>query len=359
MFEFKVTEKLSERGRKGIFTTPHGEIHTPVFMPVGTNATVKSLSPADLESIGAQIILSNNYHLFLRPGSDIINQLGGIHRFMNWPKAILTDSGGFQAWSLGEKKAGLVNITDAGISFKSHLDGSSHFWSPQDAIKSQLLIGADIIMALDHCTSDEASFSEAQDALVRTHTWLSRCKAEWLTGDPHTQALFGIVQGSLHRDLRRESAEFIVDQDLPGIAVGGETIGYNMEGTEQVMDWIEDLLPQDKPRYAMGLGLRPSDLVRAIKAGFDMFDCVAPTRLARNGALYVSPEISSNERIDISKSKFELDQNPPDPACDCSTCLNFTRAYLHHLFKSRELLYYRLSSLHNLRFMIRTASNVQ
>lgn len=327
--------------KTGIITTGHGQIQTPVFMPVGTNATVKSLSPEDLASIGAQIILANNYHLFLRPGSENIQKLGGIHKFMNWNKPVLTDSGGFQVWSLKGK------YSDDGVEFKSNIDGKSFFWTPEDAIKSQIQIGSDIIMALDVCTPDKASHVETKKAMNITHDWLKRCKK--VAGDT---TLFGIIQGGLHKNLRIESAKFVVDQNLPGIAVGGETIGYNMDGTEEVMSWIKDLLPKDKPIYAMGLGLRPSDLVRAVKAGFDMFDCVAPTRLARNGALYSSD--SPTERIDISKSIYALDENPIDNCCDCPTCKTYSRAYLHHLFKCKELLFYRLASMHNLRVMIRT-----
>lgn len=356
MIGFKTTGLLPGRGRTGILTTPHGDIRTPVFMPVGTNATVKSLSPTDLESIGAQIILANNYHLYLRPGSQNVAALGGIHKFMAWDKPVLTDSGGFQIFSLAKS---LVKTSPDGISFKSHLDGSSHFWTPEDAIASQELIGADIIMPLDICTPDASSHSEAKMSLDITQDWLVRCKAEWQKtrrSPPSPQALFGIIQGGLHKNLRREAAKFIANLDLPGIAVGGETIGYNMSGTAQVADWMMDLLPADKPRYAMGVGLVPSDLARAVSMGFDMFDCVAPTRLARNGTLYSSG--SPTEKIDISKSQFKLDANPIDSACDCPTCQKFTRAYLHHLFKSRELLYYRLASLHNLRTMIRTLENL-
>ena len=320
-----------------IIKTKHGDIQTPVFMPVGTNATVKSLSPEDLKEIGSQIILANNYHLFLRPGSENVESMGGIHQFMNWDKPILTDSGGFQVWSLGAK------YNEEGVKFQNI------FWTPEDAIQSQLKIGADIIMAFDICTPDEASHSETKKAMQITHDWLVRCKTA-----AKDATLFGIIQGAMHKDLRRDSAKFVVDQDLPGIAVGGETIGYNMDGTEEVMSWISDILPKDKPKYAMGLGSKPSDIKRAIKAGFDMFDCVAPTRLARHGALYNCE--SKTEMIDISKSIYKLDKNPIDPLCDCSTCKNYTRAYLHHLFKCRELLFYRLASIHNLRVMIRTAS---
>lgn len=377
MFEFTVTSKLPGLGRTGIFNTPHGQISTPVFMPVGTNATVKSLSPHDLIQLDAQIILSNNYHLYLRPGSKQIAAFGGLHKFMHWSRPLLTDSGGFQLWSLGSEKAGLIKISDQGIEFKSHLDGSRHFWTPEAAIRSQIQIGADIIMAFDQATSDQASFSEAKTALNRTNSWLSRCvnslpspndKPNSATANP--QALFGIIQGALHKNLRREAAEFVVNQNLPGIAVGGETIGYNMAGTEQVMSWIGDLLPSGRPRYAMGLGLRPSDLIRAVLVGFDMFDCVAPTRLARNGALYTGKVVFSSkiprfesespaERLDISNSRFASDQNPPDPDCDCYTCQNYTRAYLHHLFKNRELLYYRLGSIHNLRMMVNVTTSLK
>lgn len=368
MFEFQVHGALPGKGRVGSFSTPHGIIHTPVFMPVGTAATVKSLSPDDLETVGAQIILANNYHLYLRPGSDRISQLGGIHEFMNWPHPVLTDSGGFQIWSLGQEKAGLIKISEDGISFKSHLDGSTHVWSPETAIMSQIKIGADIIMAFDQCTSDQAPKKEAEAAMLLTHKWLERSIATWKSASA-SQALFGIIQGAMHEDLRRRSAECIVSHDLPGIAVGGETIGYNMEGTETVMTWIEHLLPPDKPRYAMGLGLRPSDIVRAILAGFDMFDCVGPTRLARNGALYTGQVVwsegiprfessSPTERIDIAHSRYADDISPIDPGCDCYTCSSFSRAYLHHLFRSKELLYYRLASIHNLRMMIKTARDV-
>lgn len=370
MFEFKITGKLFGRGRTGVFSTPHGDIHTPVFMPVGTHASVKSLHPAELENIGAQIILANNYHLFLRPGSDIIAKMGGLHAFMNWDKPILTDSGGFQVWSLGK----LTKIRDYGVEFRSHLDGSINFLSPETAIDSEVKLGADIIMAFDQCTSDTANRDEARKAMALTHDWLIRSIKEWQKHEASLpagrQALFGIIQGALHEDLRRESAEFIVKQNLPGIAIGGETIGYNMAGTQTVLDWISDLIPENKPRYTMGLGAKPSDVLAAISLGVDMFDCVAPTRLARNGALYTGKTIfkndrcyfeseSENERINIENKRFETDTNPIDPDCDCSTCKNFSRAYLHHLFRSKELLYYSLASVHNLRMMIRTVEDAK
>jgi queuine tRNA-ribosyltransferase len=323
-----------------IIKTPHGDIQTPVFMPVGTNATVKSLSPEDLKEIGAQIILANNYHLFLKPGSENIQKLGGIHKFMNWDRPILTDSGGFQVQSLNCK------ISEDGVEFTSPLDGGTkHFFTPESATQSQIQIGADIIMAFDDSTG-------TKEAMVRTHRWLVRCKK--VMGDA---TLFGIIQGGNSRDLRRESAKFVIDQDLPGIAIGGATIGSNAAETAETIGFIRDLLPKNKPLYAMGVGVRPSDLISVVKVGADMFDCVAPTRLARCGLLYNCE--SKTERIDISQSKFKLDKNPIDPVCDCPTCKTYSRAYLHHLFKCKELLFYRLASMHNLRVMIRTVENLK
>src|SRR3989338_2866159 len=286
-------------------------------MPVGTAATVKSLSRQDLEEIGAQIILANNYHLYLRPGSANVKKLGGIHKFMNWPHPILTDSGGFQVQSLKPK------ITDAGVEFKSHIDGSSQFLSPETATKSQIDIGADIIMAFDHSVPPGATRSYAKQATDRTHKWLVKCKKVWLESlsTSHlalSTVLFGIIQGGEYEDLRRDSAKFVVEQNLPGIAIGGAVIGSNAKQTAETIASVKDLLPKNKPLYAMGVGVRPSDLKSVFAAGADMCDCVAPTRLARCGLLYNLE--SKNERIDISKSKFKLDKNPIDNSCDCPTC---------------------------------------
>lgn len=374
MFEFTVTGKLKGFGRTGIFTTPHGDVHTPVFMPVGTAATVKAVPVDFLDQINSQIILANNYHLFLRPGHELIKHLGGLHQFMNWNKPILTDSGGFQVWSLGQAKAGLAKIDSTGVEFKSHLDGSLHFLTPQLATRSQMHIGADIIMAFDQCTSDTADKTEARQALHLTHHWLDQCIAEYNRYDcisPSSQlpqALFGIIQGAMHEDLRIEAVQNIVSKKLAGIAIGGETIGYNMEGTAAVLDWIRPYLPEDKPRYTMGLGLKPSDLLKAISLGVDMFDCVAPTRMARNGALYTGKVVvdnnhyhfeseTENERINIGNSRFIKDTKPIDPDCDCPVCLHYSRAYLHHLFMTKELLYYTLASIHNLRMMTKTVED--
>jgi queuine tRNA-ribosyltransferase len=369
MFEFKVTKKLLGRGRAGEFVTPHGTIRTPVFMPVGTQASVKAVPTEYLTQVGAQIILANNYHLFLRPGSEIVRDLGGLHKFMNWSGPILTDSGGFQVWSLGQAKDSLVKISEEGVTFTSHIDGSSHFLSPETAIDSQIHLGADIIMAFDQCTPDKAQESAAKDALDLTTRWLGRCTTRWHEhADIQKQALFGIIQGGLYKNLRQEAAKMVIDHNLPGIAIGGETIGYNMDGTEEVMDWLKDLLPEDKPRYTMGVGLRPSDLLRAIASGVDMFDCVAPTRLARNGALFtgqvkvkdgkwIFESESKNERISIGSGQYKLDNKPIDKHCDCPVCKNYSRAYLHHLYKAQELLYYTLASIHNLRMMIKTTED--
>lgn len=328
-----------------IIKTVHGNIQTPVFMPVGTNATVKSLSPEDLKELGAQIILANNYHLFLRPGSENVQKMGGIHQFMNWDRPILTDSGGFQVQTIDCK------ISEDGVEF------GKIFFTPESAIKSQIQIGADIIMAFDDSTG-------TKEAMERTHRWLKRCiktfnttplSPSYVGGGGHQAGsgmMFGIIQGGSDRNLRRESAKFVIDQDLPGIAIGGAAIGSNANETTETIEFVRDLLPKNKPLYAMGVGVRPSDIRSVIKAGADMFDCVAPTRLARCGLLYNCE--SKTERIDISQSKFKLDKNPIDPLCDCSTCKNYTRGYLHHLFKCRELLYYRLASIHNLRIMIRS-----
>lgn len=370
--------------KKHIIHTPHGDIQTPVFMPVGTCATVKSLSREDLESIGAQIILANNYHLYLRPGSKNIAALGGIHQFANWPHPILTDSGGFQVHSLNGQGCTLSAVSDEGVQFTSHLDGTKHFFTPESAIQSQIAIGADIIMALDVCTPNSASHAEAQLAMHRTHNWLVRCKKEWERTGVQTRRiaradtlattwhasthrrrverqskplLFGIIQGGVYKDLRRQSAKFVVDLDLPGIAIGGQSIGSDPKQTAETISYIKDLLPPNKPLYTMGLGVRPSDLVAAVSAGADMFDCVAPTRLARCGLLYNLQ--APNERISIAQSRYKLDQTPIDSTCDCSTCATYPRAYLHHLFKCQELLYYRLASIHNLRTMIRTVEKMK
>jgi len=326
----------------------------PVFMPVGTAASVKSLSPQDLCNIGAEIILANNYHLFLRPGSKTIQQLGGIHQFMHWDKPILTDSGGFQIMSLSKDSVNLCRIDDDGATFKSHLDGGqTHRFTPEIATKSQLQIGSDIIMAFDCPVPEGAGRKNAEICVQRTHNWLKRCVKVWKNSTLFTPQLFGIIQGGIYKDLLKHSTEFVLSQNLPGIAIGGAVVGSEQSQTAETIAYVRSLVPKNIPIYAMGVGVKPSDLTSVFTAGADMCDCVAPTRLARTGYLY-NHEVKT-ERIDISKAKYRLDNNPIDNSCDCSTCAQFTRAYLHHLFKSRELLYYRLASIHNLRVMLKTA----
>ncbi len=357
MFKFTPGSKIIGSGRLGELKTPHGTIKTPVYMPVGTNATVKSLSPEDLETLGAQIILANNYHLYLDPGSKNIAELGGIHRFMNWSHPILTDSGGFQVQSLSRDGVDLCKIKDNGVEFRSHLDGGTlHFFSPEAATESQIDIGADIIMAFDDSTPAQASRQRATVAMDRTHHWLDQCIKTWQKNPSSKQGLFGIIQGGDFPDLRKQSAQYVISAGLPGIAIGGASIGAQAAQTSANIAMVRDLLPKDKPLYAMGVGVKPSDAVAVIAAGADMFDCVAPTRLARCGQLYnLEPK---SEYIDIGKSGFRLDKNPIDNSCDCYTCKNYTRAYLHHLFKSHELLFYRLASIHNLRMMIAAVEKV-
>ncbi len=376
LYQEEHQEKHS-RARTGIMRTDHGDIQTPIFMPVGTQATVKSLDSQDIVDLNAQIVLANTYHLHLRPGEDLIDQAGGLHRFMNLNKPILTDSGGFQVFSLGaqrdksgENKEKLVTIDEDGVTFRSHIDGSSHRFTPESAITTQQKLGADIIMAFDECTPDSASVEYATKAMNRTHRWAERClteftntKADWQTKHGYQQFLFGIIQGANHETLRQESAKAITSMDFDGIAIGGESVGYNMVATTDILQWIYPLLPTHKPRYTMGVGFSPLDLFEVVQQGIDMFDCVAPTRMARNGALYVRPVLyqklktgeEQNPRrlwVDINNQRFFADQSPIDPECDCSTCLNYTRSYLHHLFKAEELLAYRLATIHNLHFLL-------
>jgi len=389
-FELQSTTSF---GRAGKISTPHGDVLTPIFMPVGTQATVKSVDSQDLKNLEAQIILANTYHLYLRPGIEVLQSQGGVHQFMGWSRPMLTDSGGFQVFSLGkqiEKKQNetgskvkhggpaqpFSRITDQGVEFTSHLDGSRHFFSATKAIEIQRVIGADIIMAFDECTPDDADLTYTQAALDRTHQWAAQCVTSWEEHERKSvygtyQALFGIIQGAQHPELRRASAEAITALPFDGVAVGGETIGYNMQKTQEVMNWIRDILPVEKPRYAMGLGRDPQNLVDAVKAGFDMFDCVATTRLARNGALYIghleqekgelqfiSPDPKG--RLQIGNAASLQDNRPIQDDCDCFTCCQgYSRAYLHHLYKSEELTYYRLASIHNVRFMVRLSQQIR
>lgn len=360
---FTLTHKdKHSRARTGVIHTAHGDIETPCFMPVGTKATVKALDSRDLEAAGAEIILGNTYHLHLRPGEDLIDRSGGLHKFMNWNRPILTDSGGFQVFSLGAQKEAtdsnnqkLVKIDDDGVTFRSHIDGSEHRFTPESAIEIQHKIGADIIMAFDECTPDAADMAYTKQAMARTHAWAERCIAahkKETARHGFQQFLFGIIQGANHKDLRQESARAICAMDFDGIAIGGESIGYNMQATADILDWIFELLPENKPHYTMGVGSNPRDLFTVVERGIDMFDCVAPTRMARNGALFVHRDIDSRLRIDITNAQFREDISPIDPRCSCFTCTNHTRQYVHHLFREDELLAYRLATIHNVFFLI-------
>ncbi|HOK43381.1 MAG TPA: tRNA guanosine(34) transglycosylase Tgt [Thermoclostridium caenicola] len=333
--------------RLGRIHTPHGSFETPVFMPVGTQATVKGMSPDELKEIDAHIILSNTYHLFLRPGSELVRDAGGLHGFMNWDRSILTDSGGFQVFSLSD----LRDITEEGVTFRSHIDGSKKFMSPEISIKTQNDLGADIIMAFDECAPYPCDFDYARKSMEMTTRWAKRCKQAHAR--PEDQALFGIVQGSVYPELRKESAKQITDLDFPGYAVGGLSVGEPGEVMKEMLEITVPLLPADKPRYLMGVG-SPDYLIEGVIRGIDMFDCVLPTRIGRNGTVF-----TSSGRIIVRDAKYARDFSPMDPECDCYACRNFTRAYIRHLFKTGEILGLRLATWHNLRFLINLMSDIR
>jgi queuine tRNA-ribosyltransferase len=325
--------------RRGRLHTPHGTVETPVFMPVGTAGSVKAVGPDELVELGAEIILGNTYHLMLRPGSELVAALGGLHRFISWPRAMLTDSGGFQVYSLAQKR----KITEEGAAFQSHLDGSHHLITPERSIQIQEQLGADVIMAFDECPPAQSERGYFEASLARTTRWLHRCEKAWSRG---SSSLFGIVQGGLHADLRKRHAEEICAVDLPGYALGGYSVGETPEAMHASVAESAPLLPKDKPRYLMGVGT-PLDLATCVGAGIDMFDCVLPTRTARNGLLYTSAG-----KVVIKNAKHARDEGPIDPACDCYTCRTFSRAYLRHLFVAQEILAMRLNTLHNLRYFL-------
>lgn len=345
---FELIKECKQSGaRLGRLHTPHGVIETPIFMPVGTQATVKAMTPEELKEMEAQIILSNTYHLYLRPGHELVEKAGGLHKFMNWDRPILTDSGGFQVFSLGD----LRKITEEGVEFRSHLDGSKHFLSPEKAIEVENALGADIIMAFDECAPYPADRKYVKNSLERTTRWAKRCKDAHK--NPDTQALFGIVQGGMYRDLREQSAAEIIALDFPGYAIGGLSVGEPKELMYEVLDYTAPLLPKDKPRYLMGVG-SPDDLLEGVIRGVDMFDCVLPTRIARNGTA-----MTSQGKVVIKNAKYFDDFSPLDPECDCYTCKNYTKAYLRHLYKANEILSSRLMSTHNLHFLIRLMKDVR
>ena len=410
---FEITATSPTGGRRAALHLPHGTVQTPVFMPVGTAATVKTVQQETLETLGAngtgvQIILANTYHLYLRPGHSLIRRLGGVHRFMSWPRPMLTDSGGFQVFSLSK----LRKISDEGVEFRSHLDGSKHFFSPEHSMEVQIALGADIMMVFDECVETPATWERTRDSMSLTHAWAARSAAyfaahkqevPWAqnfeptssarhserssespylcspeTPVPHSsqshrdewdasrlagrhQSLFGIVQGGMYPDLRRESALRLVDMDLPGYAIGGLAVGEPRDVTREMIARTVEILPADKPRYVMGVGY-PDEIEEYARMGVDMMDCVLPTRAARHGLLFRSPEPGeegSAIRMNIKRVEYAEDQRPIDPACTCLVCRRYTRAYLRHLFVAKEPLGATLNSIHNLSFYLDTMSRVR
>lgn len=342
-FSYEIIKECSHtHARAGIFHTPHGDIETPIFMPVGTQATVKGLKPEDLEGVGAQIILSNTYHLYLRPGQEIIKQAGGLHKFMNWNKPILTDSGGFQVFSLSK----LRKISDEGVEFRSHINGAKHFITPEKDMEIQEALGADIIMAFDQCTEAGCSYQEAVDAMRVTKIWLERC---FKAHTNEKQMLFPIVQGNMFKDLRKECVDYCTPYAKCGIAIGGLSVGEEKSVMYDILDFLHPLLPQNQPRYLMGVG-SPDCLIEGFSRGIDMMDCVLPTRIARNGTAF-----TKKGKMVVKNAIYKEDFRPIEDDCDCYTCKNYSRAYIRHLINAGEMLGAELLSIHNLRNLIKLA----
>jgi len=400
-FSFAIQGKdKKSRARAGIIKTPHGDIKTPAFVPVGTRATVRSLSPLDLEEIGAQLLFGNTYHLHLRPGEDLVKDFGGLGKFMHWNGPTITDSGGFQVFSLGQKQfvnfepgdnealpkereeAQLVKITEDGVKFRSHIDGSLHMFTPEESIKIQKKLGADLILAFDECAPHPSTDEYTKAAMVRTHNWVKRCIEEFnnsasgvysssearSSGDSsHSvrtisqQSLYGIVQGGVYEDLRQESAKFIAELPVFGIAIGGVSVGESKKEMREAVDWSVPFLPEGKPRHLLGIG-EVDDIFDAVERGMDTFDCVIPTRFGRYGIVFAPPPLGNSKnrfRLDLMKVAYERSEEPIDSTCVCYTCKNFTRAYLHHLFRSNELLGYRLASYHNVYFLVNLTKKIR
>ncbi len=337
MFQFTLL-KTDQRARAGTFHTPHGDVPTPIFMPVGTQATVKAVLPRDLHEIGASVVLANTYHLYLRPGDERIARLGGLHEFMGWDGPILTDSGGFQVFSLSKRR----KIDADGVTFRSHIDGSEHRFTPERAIAIQENLGADVIVCFDEC-ADPSDYDYIVQAMERTHAWAERCKAAKSRPD---QALFGIVQGGVYPDLRAQSARFLTGLDFDGYAIGGLSVGETKEEMHSSLESVDPLLPDEQPRYLMGVGT-PEDLVECVARGVDMFDCVLPTRMARTGTA-----MTRTGRLNLRNARFVDDPNPVEPGCTCYACQNFCRAYVRHLIQAKEILAHQLLSIHNLHLML-------
>jgi queuine tRNA-ribosyltransferase len=346
-FEFELIKTCKQSGaRLGILHTPHGDIETPIYMPVGTAATVKAVLPRDLSEIGAQIILSNTYHLHLRPGEDLVKEAGGLHRFMHWDKPILTDSGGYQVFSL----AGIRKIKEEGVTFQSHIDGSRRFISPEVSMQIQQDLGSDIAMAFDVCSPYPCDYDTARENMDRTHRWAKRCQTAHIRQD---QALFGIVQGAFYKDLRIESAKALADMDFIGYGIGGLSIGEPKPVMYGMLEEMMPFMPAHKPRYLMGVG-SPDCLLEGVLRGVDMFDCVLATRIARNGTI-----LTGRGRLVVRNADCARDFSPLEEGCDCYACKNFSRAYIRHLFKAQEILGAQLASIHNLRFLTRLMEQIR
>lgn len=344
-FEVKKRDAKS-RARLGVVHTPHGDIQTPIYMPVGTQACVKAMTSREMKEIGTQILLSNTYHLHLRPGEALVQEAGGLHSFMNWDRPILTDSGGFQVFSL----AALRKITEEGVAFQSHLDGSRRFLSPEESMRIQQMLGSDIAMAFDVCSPYPCDYDTAKAAMERTHRWAERCKKYHTRED---QALFGIVQGAFYKDLRIESAKALADMDFPGYGIGGLSVGEPKEIMYEMLDEIRPYMPENKPRYLMGVG-SPDCLVEGVLRGVDMFDCVLATRVARNGTVF-----TRDGRLVVRNAKYAHDFTPLEADCDCYACKNYTRGYIRHLLKAQEILPLRLNSIHNIRFLTKLMEDMR
>jgi queuine tRNA-ribosyltransferase len=342
-FSFAIQHKAGS-ARAGVFETPHGPVETPAFMPVGTLATVKALDPDDLIQMGASMILANAYHLHLRPSDEVVRDMGGLHKFMRWDRPILTDSGGFQVFSLAQ----LRTVSEDGVEFQSHVDGSRRFFTPEIVMQIERNLGADVIMQFDHVIPGQADEAEARDASERSVRWLARCLAEVAQLEsPTEQALFPIVQGGIHANLRQQAAAAIGGMhDWPGFGIGGLSVGEDKDAMYEMLEVVDEALPRTHPRYLMGVGF-PEDLIEGIRRGVDLFDCVAPTRMGRNGSAF-----TRDGRLNIKRTEFRTDPRPLDPECDCSACTRFTRAYIRHLFVSDEILGLRLLSLHNVHFLL-------
>ena len=346
MITYELLHKDKNSGaRRGVIHTPHGDIQTPIFMPVGTQATVKSMTTEELKENGAQIILANTYHLYFRPGEKLVKEAGGLHKFMNWDRPILTDSGGFQVFSLGD----LRTISEEGVDFKSYLDGSKHFLSPEKVMQIEEDLGADIMMCFDECCPYPSTYEYTKNSMERTTRWAKRCKDSHKTD----QALFGIIQGGFFKDLREKSAKDLIDLDFPGYAIGGISVGEPKDIFLDILRYTAPIMPENKPRYLMGVGT-PDYLIEAALAGVDMCDCVLPTRIARNGTA-----LTSHGKLVVRNATYEHDWGPIDDECDCYACKNYSRAYIHHLVKCKEILGVRLLSIHNIKFLTNLMERVR